>query len=100
MLLVVTERRSAFVGVGERNQRWVDGGLFAMSVVLSLHAQGLASCFLNWSQTVSATQELRARSGIPKTEDVIVLIAVGWPAEQARVARSPLRAVDDWLVEH
>lgn len=99
-LIVVTERRSAFVGAGERNQRWVDGGLFAMSLVWLLHAFGLGSCFLNWSQPNSQTRRLRAIGRIPETEDVIVLIAIGYPAEGHRVARSPERSLSDLLERH
>lgn len=99
-LFVVTERRSAFVGPGERNQRWVDGGLFAMTLVYALHSAGLGTCFLNWSQTNRQTDSLRERAGIPRSEDVIVLIAVGYPPETYRVASSPSRPIDDTLVHH
>lgn len=100
LLVVVTERRSAFMGSGERNQRWVDGGLFAMSLVWIAHARGLGSCFLNWSQTNERTRVLRARAGISEAEDVVVLIAMGYPAEGYRVARSPERGLNDILVLH
>lgn len=99
-LFVVTARRSSFVGAGERNQRWIDGGLFAMTLVWSLHASGVGSCFLNWSQTNSQTEKLRSVAGIPESEDVIVLVAVGYPREGHRVARSPKRPVDDIFVSH
>lgn len=99
-LLVVTVRRSSFTGVGERNQRWVDGGLFAMSIVWLCHAHGLGTCFLNWSQTNSVTDKLRSVAGISAAEDVIVLIAVGYPAQGHRVARSLPRPETDTFVWH
>lgn len=99
-LIVVTERRSAFVGAGERNQRWIDGGLFAMTLVWTLHASGVATCFLNWSQTNQQSDRLRASIGIPQDEDIIVLIAVGYPRAGHRVARSPERLLSDVLVTH
>lgn len=99
-LFVITERRSAFVGAGERNQRWIDGGLFAMSIVWISHARGLGSCLLNWSQTNAQTKLLRRAGEIGDDEDIIVLIAVGYPAAGHRVARSPLRAELDTFVEH
>lgn len=99
-LLIVTERRSAFVGAGERNQRWVDGGLFAMTLVWTLHAFGMGTCFLNWSQTNQQSDRLRTAVGIPEDEDIIVLIALGYPSADHRVARSPERLLSDVLVTH
>ncbi|MBC9226847.1 nitroreductase family protein [Aeromicrobium sp. zg-636] len=99
-LFVITEKRSAFAGPGERNQRWVDGGLFSMTLVWVLHALGLGTCFLNWSQTHARTDALREAAGIPPTEDVIVLIAVGYPSLNHRVARSPQRPVSEIFQHH
>lgn len=99
-VFIVTVRRSSFVGAGERNQRWIDGGLFAMTLVWLCHARGLGTCFLNWSQTNSRTDQLRALADIPATEDVITYIAVGYPVDGHRVARSPLRSESDILVHH
>lgn len=99
-VMIVTERRADFVGAGERNQRWVDGGLFSMSLVWLCHAFGVGSCFLNWSQTHAQTRKLRRVAGISEAEDVIVLIAVGRPAKGHHVARSPQRALRDILVVH
>lgn len=99
-LFVVTQRRSSFVGPGERNQRWIDGGLFAMTLVFSLHSLGLGTCFLNWSQTNARTDSLRERGRIPRDEDIIVLIAVGYPPASYRVASSPARPLSETYVQH
>lgn len=99
-LIVVTQRRSAFVGAGERNQRWVDGGLFAMTLVWLLHAHGVGSCFLNWSQTNAQSDKLRKVAGIDRSEDIVVMVAVGYPANDHRVARSPQRPLEDILIRH
>lgn len=99
-VFVITERRSAFVGAGERNQRWVDGGLFAMTLVWLAHAYGLGTCLLNWSQPNSQSDRLRAISGIAASEDIVVIVAIGFPAEGHRVARSPRRPIGEILVRH
>lgn len=39
-LLVVAVDARLFAGSGERNQRWIDGGLYVMSLAWALHAQG------------------------------------------------------------
>lgn len=99
-LFVITVRRSSFVGAGERNQRWIDGGLFAMSLAWICHAYGLGTCFLNWSQTNHQSALLRRVGDIPLTEDIVTYLAVGHPAQDHRVARSPLRPLDEMLVCH
>lgn len=94
-VLVVGVDVRLFAGSGERNQRWVDGGMFAMSLVWALHGMGLASCMLNWSVEHAQTAMLRMIAGLPDYEDVITLIAVGHPLTDFRVARSRRRPVDD-----
>ena len=92
---VVTVDARLFSSAGERNQRWVDGGLFAMTLVWTLHAQGLATCMLNWSVGNEQSAKLRGSAGLDEAEDIIVLIAIGFPAPALRVARSPKRSLDE-----
>lgn len=100
-VMIVTVERGLFAGAGERNQRWVDGGLFAMTLVWALHGLGLSSCMLNWSMTNARTDALRLEAGIPDSEDVICLIAVGnAPVDGYRVARSPRRPLTQVLTRH
>lgn len=99
-VIVVTVDAQLFSGSGERNQRWVDGGLFAMTLVWALHAINLSTCMLNWSRSNQDSDALRHAAGIPPSEDVVVLIAVGYPVDGHRVARSARRGVAEVLVEH
>lgn len=97
-VIVVTVRRAFFIGAKERNQRWIDGGLFAMNVMWALHAKGLATCFLNWAERNARTELLKKALGIPGDEDVVVLIALGYAHPMARVTRSPRRPIDETFV--
>lgn len=92
---VVTARRAMFIGPDERNQRWVDGGLFAMTLVWAFHAVGLATCMLNWALPGVSSAKLRKVADIPEGEDIVVLIAIGHAQDGARTARSEKREVDD-----
>src|SRR5690606_4137667 len=65
-----------FLDPGERNQGWVEGGMFAMTFVLALHARGLASCCLNWAKDPESDQRMHALSGIPRSERIIMLLAI------------------------
>jgi nitroreductase len=88
---IVTVDRRLFSGPEERNQRWIDGGLYAMSFVWALHGLGIGSCMLNWSVLHEKSATLRDVVGIDANEDIICLIAFGYPNDGLRRARSPRR---------
>ncbi len=94
-IAIITSDLSAFLDPTERHQAMVDGGMFAMMVALGLHAEGFGACFLNWSQTDAIDLQLRRATGIPASETVITLLAVGNLPEQLSVARSHRLDVDD-----
>ncbi|WP_064504886.1 nitroreductase family protein [Frateuria defendens] len=95
-LLIVTADLRAFDSHGERFQHWIDGGMFAMSLVLALHALGLASCCLNWSRGPLDDLALRRAVAIDGAHTVIMLMAVGYASERLKVcysARRPLASI-------
>lgn len=90
-LFVVTYDLRAFEAPRERNQGWIDGGLFAMTLLLSLHGLGLGAIPLNWSRRNEASDLLREKAAIPEHENIVMLVGVGHPAPEHRVARSARR---------
>lgn len=99
-VFIVTADIQLFSGSGERNQRWIDGGIFAMHLVTALHGLGVASCMLNWSKGNSSSNSLRREAQIPHQEEIIALIAIGYPTPGHRVARSPRRPLQQILQLH
>ena len=97
---VLTVNRAYFLGGTERNQPWIDGALFAMTFVYGLHAQGLATCMLNWSVSARQSVKLRKFAGISPSEDIICMVAIGIAHPGARVARSPRTHVESLLTLH
>lgn len=91
-LLVVTSDLSIFRDSKERNQGFVDGGLFAMTLMYALHYLGLGCCPLNWSAARAKDRRLRHLLDIPDNELVIVLLGVGNLKPSFDVASSPRRA--------
>lgn len=87
-----------FVGAGERNQAWIEGGIFASSMVWALHGIGLESCMLNLSITTEVADRLRAAVGMAPSEVPIVMIAVGYGRSGHRVARSPRRSAANLIL--
>lgn len=94
VLLLITSDIRAFMNENERNEPFVDGGLFAMSLLYALEAYGLAACPLN--AMFSHTQDIRTRKllSLPDYEFPVMYIAVGNFPESVPVCRSTRRTVE------
>lgn len=95
---MITARLDCFLTVEERYQHWIDGGLFAMSLIYALHSLGLGSCCLNWSVAPATDRAFKEAAGIADDQSIIMLLAVGHLPERLRVARSERRPLDEVLV--
>lgn len=97
MVLVVTCDVSVFDGYYERNQGYVDGGLFSMSLMYALHHCELGAVPLCW--LVNGKQDDKARSigSIPENEIIIMMMGVGKPVEQFLAPASQRRDVEGIL---
>lgn len=93
VVAVISVDARYFGGAGERNQIWIDGGLFAMTFVWAAESEGLASCMLNWSVSNGRSDSLRRELGLRRSDQIICLVALGYPRAGARIARSPRREV-------
>ncbi|WP_309387705.1 nitroreductase family protein [Cerasicoccus frondis] len=99
-VLVITSDLRAFQGSGERYQAWIDGGMFSMSVLLSLHANGLGAVTLNWSVANKTDRALRQVAKIPDHERIILLIGLGYTDETRPVPVSARKPLDEILTHH
>ncbi len=97
MALVITSDQACFQSAGERYQHWIDGGMFAMSLIYALHSLGLVSCCLNWSKVRAKDLEFRRAFGLPESHAIIVVLTVGHPKEEFSVAQSPRRPVEELM---
>jgi nitroreductase len=87
-VLAVTSDLTRLLTIGERNQGWIDGGMFCMSLVLALHSKGLGTCCLNLSLDYKQDIEFRKAVPISSHESPLMLIAVGHIPESLTVAQS------------
>lgn len=99
-LLIVTADLTVFDGVIERYQYWIDGGMFSMTLLLSLHHAGLGTVPLNWSALPSTDRGLRKDIDFPESESVIMMIGVGHPVGECLVPISSRRGLDEVLIRH
>lgn len=99
-LLLVTADLDAFLFAPERNQPFVDGGLFMMSLLLGLTQVGLGSCSLNTAMGTEKETKIRNLIDIPDHEVFISFIAVGHYDEKVLVPRSKRTDMDHVLLRH
>ncbi|ABM93693.1 nitroreductase family protein [Methylibium petroleiphilum] len=99
-LLVVCADSRTFFDATERNEPYVDAGLFVMSLLLALQSRGLASCCLNWCVSPDTDQKGHDRGDIPSNEKIIMYLAVGYADAQAMVPRSPRRNLETVVTLH
>jgi nitroreductase len=98
--LIVTCQVGHYLKIGERNQAWVDGGMFAMSLVYALHSLGLGTCCLNWGKDRVEDRRAHKILGIPDDEIIIMFMLVGHLPERFAVAASARKDLGEMIVVH
>lgn len=97
-VLIVTSNLGHFFNIGERNQCWIDGGMFAMSLVYALLSLGLGTCCLNWSVVYERDLALKKAVRIDDSESIIMMIAVGHLPDELKVAQSARKTLKEVLI--
>ena len=99
-LLIVTSDLEDLIGVAERNDAYVNGGLFLMNLCYALHWHEIVHCILNWSRTAEEDLSLRRLLPLKDSETVIALLTCGEAPETFDVAASPRKPAKDMFVIH
>ncbi len=94
VLFLITADNGAFLWPNERNEGFTDGGLFSMSLLLSLEANGLAACPLNTMMSDDVDRETRTLVGVPDSEFLVMYIAAGHFAAESKTCVSQRFPVD------
>lgn len=96
--IVITSNVSAFYESFERNQMYIDGGIFALALSESLHYYGIANCILQNGESKEKDDEFRkVCQNIPENEKIIVFMAVGHYPKQFTYASSQRKKLSDIL---
>ena len=96
-LLVVVSDRNYFYSVGERNQLYVDGGIFVMNLLYSLHYYKVGACPAHWGHDVQKDKEIMDVISLPESEKVICIITIGIPDKNFKTTLSLRRDVQEIL---
>ncbi|WP_299116121.1 nitroreductase family protein [uncultured Winogradskyella sp.] len=79
----------------DRHIIYIDSGLFVMSFVLGLEAQGLSSCVINWPDIEERENSLYKQFKIPKHKRCICFIAFGYAKSKGLVPFSEKKEASD-----
>ncbi|KQP43198.1 hypothetical protein ASF44_06420 [Pseudorhodoferax sp. Leaf274] len=99
-MIVICADSRYFFDASERNQPYIDSGLFSMSLILALQARGIASCCLNWCVAPDLDQRAHQQGNIADHEKIIMYLAVGYASANALVPRSPRRTPQSMTTIH
>lgn len=82
---VLTYDMNSFYFVGERNQGYLNTGLYAMNFVNALHNKGIGSCFLQFGSNYETEKILKKELNIPENEKISLIIAYGYYNKESNV---------------
>lgn len=82
-LFIVTANQSYFNATYERFETYIDGGMFAMNVVMALHAQKIASCCKMFVQHPKLEEQVKRIAKITDVERPIMFILAGHYNDEA-----------------
>lgn len=80
---------------GERNQGHFNAGLCTMNFVNGLHASGIGSCCLQWSNQYNEDAKVRSLLGLSKSERIAVVIGAGYYLPESTVPISNRKSKAD-----
>lgn len=96
-LLILVTDRNYFYSIGERNQMYIDGGIFLMNLLYSLHYFKIAACPAHWGFTYIQDKKIQKLINLNKSEKVICLIPIGIPKEEFNTTLSLRRKNEEIL---
>lgn len=99
-LLVITSDLQDIQWIEERNDVFVNGGMFLMNLCYALQYYKVANCILNWSVPVDGDVAIHKRVGIPDSERIVAMIACGNAPTSFTVAVSKRKDVNSILTFH
>jgi nitroreductase len=97
VLLTITVSNNTYLSPVERNQAFVDGGLFSMSLMYGLEYEGLAVVPLNAMMYYRDQKAVRRLLDIDDSEMITMFMAVGDFMDECVVPVSDRKSADDFV---
>ncbi len=88
-VLVLTADLKCTINESERNDIYVNGGMYLMNLCYALYYYEVAHCILNWSRSPKEDEEARKLLNISPSETIIALLSCGETPKEFDIAESP-----------
>lgn len=95
-IFVITVNLSKYLNAGDRNLMYIDGGLLAMSLLLSLQNKGIATCAIQWQQLLKNNRFIGRLLNLPEEERTVILIAAGNYPKTFKVCKSAKMSINEF----
>lgn len=95
VLIITSDVHAEIGGVRERNDPWVNGGIYLMNLCYALHYYEVAHCILTCSFEQEAETKARRICAIPDNEVFIAMLSCGEAPEKFSIALSPKRNLSE-----
>lgn len=99
-LIVLTSVISTTKDIHERNENHLNGGMFAMSLLLAMHFKKIAACALNWAVSEDKEIIMRRILELEANEIPLLVISCGFAPETFKVAASPRKKALEITTSH
>lgn len=93
-LIVIVGKQRAYHGARDKHNVYIDASLASMTLQYALESMGLASCCINWHSNLKRDIKMSNLLGLDGDETVIMLLAVGYPDPDEKVAYSEKRPLE------
>lgn len=97
-ILLVTSDLAFFRSPFERNQAFVDGGMFSMNLINALYFYNIASCPLNWASSLEQNKFINKSGYIGETEVVMMVISIGNYPDSVKKTLSSKGQLENFLL--
>jgi nitroreductase len=75
--IILTAELGGYLSLRERNDVYINGGIYAMNLLYALHYYQIGACTLNWCSMPDQDIELRKICDIKPSENILLMIACG-----------------------
>jgi nitroreductase len=93
-LIIIAGELGVFCNSNERNQVYIDGGIYSMNLLYALHSLEIAACIMNCSFDYGKEEEIKHAAGIKDSEVLIAMISCGIPPDEFKIASSPRYGIE------
>lgn len=96
-LIIITNELGVYESTRERKQGYIDGGIYTMNLLYTLHYNKVACCVLNCCNSKKNDIKIRKIADIKETEELVVMIACGEAVENFEIASSPRIPMENFI---